>query len=234
MENRFKNVCRRLKALKGYSMAELTVVFIIMMGIILMVGKLAIGDRQKEYDAKFNKISALISANISKDLVENTGAEYADYASVMSESDNDGNKWLKEAVLNNVDVKGDASTPVASKTCTDCWGADEVVVPDGGAATGGASDAVSISEGTIKYKKFNKEDNNNYWSFYELNDNSVLAISDKNNTTTINKEGGGTETYYNTDILIDVNGKKGPNVYGKDIQVYNYPNKTCNHLRKQV
>ena len=227
MENRFKNVCRRLKALKGYSMAELTVVFIIMMGIILMVGKLAIGDRQKEYDAKFNKISALISANISKDLVENTGAEYKDYASVVSPStDNDGNKWFKNAILNNVDVKGPASTPVASKTCTDCWGADEVVVPDGGAATGGASDAVSISEGTIKYKKFNKEDNNNYWSFYELNDNSVLAISDKNNTTIINKEGGGTETYYNTDILIDVNGKKGPNVYGKDIQVYNYTNKT--------
>ena len=30
--------------------------------------------------------------------------------------------------------------------------------------------------------------------------------------------------------LIDANGKKGPNELGKDIQIYNYPYKTCNHI----
>ena len=200
-----KNVCKRLKALKGYSIAEVTVVLIIMAGILLLVGRIVLGDRQKEYDAKFNKISSLISANISKDLVENTGAEYKDYASVVSPTtDNDGNKWFKNAILNNVDVKGDASTPVASKTCTDCWGANEVTIDD---------------------KTYNEFSDTGKWSMYELNDNTVIAISGNDNTFT-----EGDKTYYNTDILVDVNGKKGPNVPGKDIHAYNYPNITCKHL----
>ena len=102
----------------GFSLAEVTVVLIILMGIILLVGRIAIGDRQKEYDAKINKLSSVISANITKDLVENTGAEYADYASVSLLGEKDGNEIFQEAVKNNLNQK-----PCNAK---DCWGAKSV------------------------------------------------------------------------------------------------------------
>ena len=189
-----KNVCKRLKAMKGYSIAEVTVVLIIMAGILLLVGRIAFGDRQKEYDAKFNKISSLLSANISKDLVENTGAEYADYAMTIKEGGKDGNEYFQEAITNNLDKKDCSGNS--------CWGAA----------------SVKDTNGDEKYNV-----NNDNWSFYELNDKTVMAVSKETK-----KENG--HDYYKNDILVDANGAKGPNILGKDIKVYNYPFKTCNHL----
>ena len=90
-KNEFR--CRK----SAFSLAEVMVVLIIMAGILLMLGRVALGDRQKEYDAKINKTTSVISANITKDLVENTGAEFADYA--LNEA---GNEYFQSAVKNNL------------------------------------------------------------------------------------------------------------------------------------
>ena len=175
----------------AFSLAEVTVVLVIMAGILLLVGRIVLGDRQKEYDAKISKLSTVVSSNITKDLVENTGAEYADYASTAKIGEKDGNEIFKEAVTNNLN----------QKPCTDCWN----------------TETVGDDDSPKKFKNVNSDN----WDFYELNDKTVMAVS-KTKTTD--------NQYYDNDILIDANGKKGPNELGKDIQIYNYPYKTCNHI----
>ena len=185
MKNDFKKL---IKKFKGYTLAEVMVILIVMAGILLLVGRIAIGDRQKQYDAKFNKISTSISANITKDLIENTGTEYADYA--VSEF---GNRYFQSAVTNNLDKRNCEQDS--------CWG------------------AIEVNDGEKVYNDFNTRDN---WQFYELKDKTVMAVS-----STGRKDIDGN---FKTDIIIDVNGKKGPNVFGKDIRIYDYPDKKCNHM----
>ena len=170
----------------AYSLAEIMVVFVIMTGIILMVGKIALGNRQKQYDAKFNKTSAVISSNISRDLLANTGAEFADY-----NAGNGGNAFYQKAVTDNL-VEN-------QQTCNNCWGNMK-------------NDSIKLPNGN-EYKKSDIDE----WNKYELNDKTVIAVSNKN-----------------TDILIDANGKNGPNEFNKDIKVYDYPHKTCNHLGAEL
>ena len=92
----------------AFSLAEVTVVLVIMAGILLLVGRIALGDRQKEYDAKISKLSSTISANITKDLVSNTGAEYGDYALT------NGNVYFQKAVTDNLN-----QVPCNP---SECWG----------------------------------------------------------------------------------------------------------------
>ncbi|MBQ7449985.1 hypothetical protein IJS77_01095, partial [bacterium] len=87
----------------GFTLAEITVVLIVMTAIILLAGRMALSDRQNEYDAKFNKISSNISSNINADLISKTGFRFPDY--------DNNNDDFQDAVVKNLN----------NQECTDCW-----------------------------------------------------------------------------------------------------------------
>ena len=190
MKNNVKKSC--LKGAKpAFSIFEIAVVLVVMTGIILLVGKIFIGDRQREYDAKYNKIAASLSSNIAQDLMKNTGFDYADYIKTVR-----GNEFFRSAAIKDLNRVGDS-------ICDNCWSTTTII---------GTKDGLDKD-----YPDLGNPDN---WDTYELNDGTVIAI----NKT---KDDDGT---YPADIVIDVNGPKGPNEVGKDIRVYEEPNNTCTHI----
>lgn len=179
MKNKIK-IQGRIKP--AFSMFEIAVVLVIMTGIILLAGRIFIGNRQREYDAKCSKISASITSNIIKDLMNNTGFEFTDY--IKDARSATSKEYFNNAVRNNLNIVGGG-------TCSNCWS--------------------KVNEITVDGKTYSDIKNN--FNFYRLNDDTVIAINKTN-----------------TDILIDVNGPKRPNLAGRDICVYKYTNKTCTHL----
>ena len=145
----------------AYTVSEAISILVILGIVILIVSHFAIGDRQKEYDAKFRKISSTITSNIEQDFIRRTGFQYGDYG-------RDNDKFVSVVIKN---MKGMA----VDSPCNNCWSLNTV-------------DGNDVSN----YRK------------YKAKDGSVIAIDNSG-----------------TNIFVDVNGRKGPNVFRRDIFPYN-------------
>lgn len=92
------------KHLKGFSIAELYVVLIVL-GVITLITlgiTFNIRNNESQFEAKFNKIESMITSNIERDINTHTGRRFATYT--------ENNEIFVNAVLNNVNY--DESTQI--------------------------------------------------------------------------------------------------------------------------
>ena len=67
------------KSKKSFSQIELMIVLVILAVMVVIISVMGYANLQKAYDAKYDKVAAIISSNIERYINANSGFRFADF-----------------------------------------------------------------------------------------------------------------------------------------------------------